>query len=95
MIDIADIRLVDTHAESDGGDYNGPVRDHEPVLNLGPQRVPHSRVVGAGFEACLDEAFRHQQGGVLQGDIDVGPGELACRAARKLSPRSAAYTWKS
>ena len=57
--DEADVRLVDTHAEGDGGDHDDPLLLEEPVLVPGPHRlveagVVRQRLVARGREALGD-----------------------------------------
>jgi len=69
---IADIGLVDAHAERDGGDDAVQFTCHEAPLDRFTQLVRHARVVGAGRKAPLRQVFSDLLGGLLLGDVDDG-----------------------
>ena len=69
---LADVGLVDPHAEGDGGDDHGVRRLQEPVLHPGPLVVFHAGVVGAGRQTRLRQGRRHVLGRLLLGDVDDG-----------------------
>ena len=75
MDHVADVRLVDPHAEGDGGDDDRVGRLQEPVLHPGPLVVLHAGVVGAGRHPGAQQGRGHVLGGLLQRDVDDGgPG---------------------
>ena len=55
----ADVRLVDPHAEGDGGDDHRVRRVQEPVLHPGPLGVFHAGVVGEGRQSRLGQGRGH------------------------------------
>ena len=62
MEDVAHVRLVDPHAEGDGGDDHHARLGHECVLVCLPLLLLHARVVGEG-----PDPVRRQHGGGLLG----------------------------
>ena len=51
--DEAHIRLVDAHAEGDGGDHHHAVLFEETILVVRPHRLVETGVVGQGIEAVV------------------------------------------
>ncbi|MCY1434370.1 hypothetical protein D9M71_504290 [compost metagenome] len=70
MHHLADIALVDAHAEGDGGDHDVGLPVHEPALQGIPRFMGHAGVVGTGGDAALGQAQGDLFGGLLQGHID-------------------------
>src|SRR5947208_2032180 len=52
VVDGADVRLVDAHAERDRRNHDRVRRGHEPVLNLGAHFTVETGVISAGVDAC-------------------------------------------
>ena len=72
VIDRADVRLVDPHAERDGRDDDGPVRRHEAVLHGLAHLCLHARVIGLGGEPDRDQRRRDVLGSFLECHVDDG-----------------------
>ncbi|MNQ75308.1 hypothetical protein D3C85_900950 [compost metagenome] len=70
MHHVADIALVDAHAEGDGGDDAVDLPGHEAALDRLARLMGHAGVIGAGGDAALAQAFGDLLGGLLLGDVD-------------------------
>ena len=72
MIDRADIRLVDPHAERDRRNHDGVVGGHETILHRLARLGFHARVVGFSGEAGRSKGGGDGLGGLLQGHVNDG-----------------------
>ena len=70
MIDGTDVGLVHPHAEGDGGDYDGVIGRHEPLLHLASQLILQAGVIGARRQPGIGQGPGHAFRRFLQGDID-------------------------
>ncbi len=70
MVDVADVRLVDAHAEGDRGHDDAVLRLDEPVLRLAALVVLHAGVIGPRGEAGIGEPVGQLLGRSLQRDVN-------------------------
>ncbi len=70
VVDVADVRLVDAHAEGDRGDDDVVVGARPPFLHRDAIVGAHARVVGAGGKARRREERGDPERGALQRDVD-------------------------
>ena len=73
MGDKAHVRLIDTHAEGDGGNNNHPVFTQEPLLVMGTLFRGQACMIGQSGIAFLGQGFR--------GGVDFVPGQAVDDAA--------------
>ncbi len=86
VIDVADVGLVDAHAEGDGGDDDGLAGVDEPVLGARAQVGRHACVVGPGREPTFAQSFGDLLGGALERDVDDGGSDRALAQLGKQGP---------
>src|SRR5690606_28958608 len=67
---VADVTLVDAHAEGDGGDDALQLADHETTLDGLAHLMGHAGVIGADGHALPLQTLGDLLGGLLLGDID-------------------------
>ena len=72
MVDGADVRLVDSHAESNGSDDHVQIVGHEGILHFRPLFGFQARVIGPGPNPFVGKKCGDLLGGFLQGDVDNG-----------------------
>ena len=70
MEDEAHVRLVDPHAEGDGGTDDHALVGHEQALCLGPVLGPHAGMIGDGAEPLGDEEGSPLLGRLARQGID-------------------------
>ena len=70
MHHVADIGLVDAHAEGDGGDNAVQLPAHELLLDSLPLLMGQAGVIGRGRNFVPTQVLGDLLGGLLQGDVD-------------------------
>ena len=70
VVDVADVGLVDAHAEGDRGDDDVAAGRRPPLLHLDPVLGAHAGVVRARRQARRREEGRDADRGALQRDVD-------------------------
>lgn len=70
VADEAHVRLVDAHAEGDGGGHHHPVLLQEPVLVRHPRRLVEAGMVGQGVEPVLPEGLGQLLGALARRAVD-------------------------
>ena len=74
--DAADVRLINAHAERDGGHDEVALAGHEEVLRFRAQLVRQAGVIGARIQSGALEMRRHALGGFLERHIDNGRADF-------------------
>lgn len=77
VVDVADVGLVDPHAEGDRGHDDSLVRREKPILDRRPLDVFQARMIGPGGEARLAEPLGQLFRGALERDVDDRRAGLA------------------